>query len=255
MTFSYLRGPDDTERFDREAVRQSKQVAEAGRQSVLDTVNKVKNEDSIGDVLQGLSSFSDGLKKLVDYQDKKLTEEAEAKAIKHFQDGGLTTDVMRDKEEEDDEDDTSRVLQTSGNNVQKAEGDGSPTAQELYNRDSYYKRAASRLLLGDIVSKTPIRIQQAMNDPENGLRIDIDGEELSYNELPDAASRGAWWDAFRQKDSKENFVQNGITAREYAKYGDEAYKKIIREGINRTELVNAKQANANRMTTTKNDII
>ncbi len=255
MTFSYLRGPDDTERFDREAARQSKQVAEAGRQSVLDTVNKTKNRESIGDVLKGLASFSDGLKSLADYQDKKLTEEAEAKAITDLDSGRLTEDVLREKkEEEEDEDDKSRGLQTIGQDIQKEEGDGSLTAQELYNRDSYYKTAARRLLLGDIVSKTPIRIQQAMNDPENGLRIDIDGENLSYNELPDAAARGAWWKAFKEKDTKENFVRNGITAKEYAKNGSETYKKIIREGINRTELVNAKQANADRLTTTKNDI-
>ncbi len=255
MTFSYLRGPDDTERFDRVSARQSKQVAEAGRQSVLDTVNKVKNEEDLGDVFRGLASFSDGIKKLVDYQDKKLTEEAEAKAITDLDSGRLTQDVLREKkEEEEDEDDISRGIQTVNQDLKKAEGDGSLTAQELYNRDSYYKKAARRLLLGDIVSKTPIRIQQAMNDPENGLKIEIDGENLSYNELPDAAARGAWWKAFREKDTKENFVRNGITAKEYAKYGSETYRKTLTEGINRTELVNAKQADADRMTTTKNDI-
>lgn len=254
MTFSYLRGPDDTERFDREASRQSKQVAEAGKQSVLDTVNKAKNRESISDVFKGLASFSDGLKSLADYQDKKLTEEAEAQAMVHFQDGSLTNDVMRDKEEQDDEDDGSRILSTGAEGAKEIEGDGSLTAQELYNRDGYYKRAARRLLQGDIVSKTPVRIQQAMNDPETGLKIDIDGEKLSYNELPDAAARGAWWDAFRKKDFEENFAGNGITSKEYAKYGNETYSKIIREGINRTELVNAKQADADRLTTTKNDI-
>jgi len=254
MTFSYLRGPDDTERFDREASRQSRQVAEAGKQSVLDTVNKAKNRESIGDVFDGLAAFSTGLKQLVDYKDKKLTEEAEAQAMVHFQDGSLTNDVMRDKEEQDDEDDGSRILSTGAEGAKEIEGDGSLTAQELYNRDGYYKRAARRLLQGDIVSKTPIRIQQAMNDPETGLKIDIDGEKLSYNELPDAAARGAWWDAFRKKDFEENFVKNGVSAEEYAKYGNETYSKIIREGINRTELVNAKQADADRLTTTKNDI-
>ena len=254
MTFSYLRGPDDTERFDREASRQSRQVAEAGKQSVLDTVNKAKNRESIGDVFDGLAAFSTGLKQLVDYKDKKLTEEAEAQAMVHFQDGSLTNDVMRDKEEQDDEDDGSRILSTGAEGAKEIEGDGSLTAQELYNRDHYYKRAARRLLQGDIVSKTPIRIQQAMNDPETGLKIDIDGEKLSYNELPDAAARGAWWDAFRKNDFEENFVKNGVSAEEYAKYGNETYSKIIREGINRTELVNAKQADADRLTTTKNDI-
>ena len=254
MTFSYLRGPDDTERFDREATRQSRQVAEAGKQSVLDTVNKAKNKESIGDVFGGLAAFSDGLKQLADYQDKKLTEEAEAKTMVHFMDGSLTTDVMRDKEEQDDEDDGSRILSTGAQGAKEKEGDGSLTAQELYNRDGYYKRAARKLLQGDIVSKTPIRIQQAMNDPETGLRINIDGEELLFNELPDAASRGAWWKAFRENDFKENFVKNGVSAEEYAKYGNETYSKIIREGINRTELVNAKQADADRLTTTKNDI-
>ena len=254
MTFSYLRGPDDTERFDREATRQSRQVAEAGKQSVLDTVNKAKNRESISDVFKGLASFSDGLKSLADYQDKKLTEEAEAQAMVHFQDGSLTNDVMRDKEEQDDEDDGSRILSTGAEGAKEIEGDGSLTAQELYNRDGYYKRAARRLLQGDIVSKTPIRIQQAMNDPETGLKIDIDGEKLSYNELPDAAARGAWWDAFRKNDFEENFVKNGVSAEEYAKYGNETYSKIIREGINRTELVNAKQADADRLATTKNDI-
>jgi len=218
-SFNYLRAPDVDAQYDRNAQLQQNQVGSISKQNIEEAVTKVKNDqnkESVSDIFNALAPFSEGIGKLAGVGHKIKMDLADAQVkMDNARNPEKSTEEQQLEDKEDDIESDSKFINKVANDLEKEDGPESLLAEEVRQKDPYYRRAKYVYDINKLVENAAFKLEERKED----LTItDGEGNELSFYNITKGSDMAAWLEKF-----KGEYVVNemrDVTTAAYARHAD-----------------------------------
>ena len=250
-SFNYLREPDSDGMFDSNYQRQSQNLKQITDSSLKDLDAAIKNQETDSKFLEGLESFSTGINDLLVKRREKKDKDDLAKAQLAVRRGDHDPDKDRKLEQVRlEEVGQTKVVNDAAERLKQRDGNSSILAQELYERDSSYRAKVHIVQLQERTRETGQRLEAA----KETLKItNVDGEELSYDQIRKPSDMAAWTAKFEAQDIRNNF--GNVSAEGFSLYVNEGYTYTINQHSNTWATNNANAQKKERLLTESNVIM